>query len=93
MPYVNTSDAVHTLFLGAEGAELDETNPENRFKIDWLDTVDAQLDQIIDSAPAALVITATGSTSPMGSTSTTSVRTPTSCPPISIASMRCTPAC
>lgn len=60
MPYVNTSDAVHTLYLGAEGAELDETNPENRFKIDWLDTVDAQLDQIIDSSPAALVITATG---------------------------------
>lgn len=60
MPYVNTSDAVHTLYLGAEGAELDETNPENRFKIDWLDTVDAQLDQIVDAAPAALVITATG---------------------------------
>lgn len=60
MPYVNTSDAVHTLFLGAEGAELDESNPENRFTIDWLDTVDAQLDQIVDAAPAALVITATG---------------------------------
>lgn len=60
MPYVITNDAVHTLYLGAEGAELDETNPENRFKIDWLDEVHAQLDQIADAAPAALVITATG---------------------------------
>lgn len=60
MPYVRTDDAVHTLYLGAEGAELDEANPENRFGLDWLDNVNAQLDQVVESAPGALVITATG---------------------------------
>jgi enoyl-CoA hydratase/carnithine racemase len=60
MPYVTTDDAVHTLYLGAEGAELDENNPENRFALDWLDGVNGLLDEIAAAKPGALIITATG---------------------------------
>ncbi len=67
MSYVTRTDDVFTLYLGDEGAELSETNPENRFSPDWIDAVHARLDEIEaaargpeGSAPAALVVTATG---------------------------------
>lgn len=63
MPYVTRTDDVFTLFLGDEGVELSETNPENRFSPDWVDAVHARLDEIEAQAagsPAALVVTATG---------------------------------
>ena len=63
MPYVTRTDDVFTLYLGDEGVELSETNPENRFSPDWIDAVHARLDEIEESAaggPAALVVTATG---------------------------------
>jgi enoyl-CoA hydratase/carnithine racemase len=60
MPYVTTDDVVHTLYLGAEGAELDENNPENRFTLDWLDSVNGLLDAIAGAKPGGLVVTATG---------------------------------
>ena len=57
MPYVITQDAVHTLYLGTEG---DDSDSENRFGIDYLDSINACLDEIADNKPGALVITATG---------------------------------
>ncbi|TWS19255.1 enoyl-CoA hydratase/isomerase family protein [Tsukamurella asaccharolytica] len=63
MPYVTRTDDVFTLFLGDEGVELSESNPENRFSPGWVDAVHARLDEIEAQAagsPAALVITATG---------------------------------
>lgn len=57
MPYVTTHDAVHTLYLGVEG---DESDTDNRFGIDWLDSINACLDEVVDAKPGALVITATG---------------------------------
>lgn len=63
MPYVTRTDDVFTLFLGDEGVELSETNPENRFSPDWVEAVHARLDEIEAQgagAPAALVVTATG---------------------------------
>ena len=57
MPYVMTQDAVHTLYLGTEG---DNSDSDNRFGIDWLDAIDACLDEVADNKPGALVITATG---------------------------------
>ncbi|MGV7942699.1 enoyl-CoA hydratase/isomerase family protein, partial [Mycobacterium kansasii] len=57
MPYVTRTDDVFTLFLGDEGVELSETNPENRFSPDWVDAVHARLDEIEAQAagsPAAL---------------------------------------
>ena len=56
MPYVTTHDAVHTLYLGIEG----ESDTDNRFGIDWLDAINACLDEVVDAKPGALVITATG---------------------------------
>jgi len=57
MPYVMTHDAVHTLYLGSEG---DDSDSDNRFGIDWLDAINACLDEVADNKPGALVITATG---------------------------------
>jgi enoyl-CoA hydratase/carnithine racemase len=63
MPFLTRTDEVFTLYLGDEGVELSETNPENRFSPEWIDAVHALLDQVeADGAhgPAALVVTATG---------------------------------
>ncbi|HEY9312708.1 enoyl-CoA hydratase/isomerase family protein [Williamsia sp.] len=57
MPYVTTQDTVHTLYLGTEG---DESDTDNRFGIDWLDSINACLDEVVDKKRGALVITATG---------------------------------
>ncbi len=63
MPFLRESDDVFELYLGTEGIELDETNPENRFHPDWITVVDGLLDEVIaagGAAKKALVITATG---------------------------------
>lgn len=63
MPYVTRTDDIFTLYLGDEGVELSETNPENRFSPDWVEAVHARLDEIEQQAAgsaAALVVTATG---------------------------------
>jgi Delta3-Delta2-enoyl-CoA isomerase len=57
MPYVTTQDSVHTLYLGIEG---DESDTDNRFGIDWLDSINACLDEVVAKKPGAMVITATG---------------------------------
>ncbi|MFW0791006.1 enoyl-CoA hydratase/isomerase family protein [Gordonia sp. CPCC 205333] len=62
MPFLRESDDVYELYLGTEGVELDETNPENRFHPDWIVTVGGLLDEVAAGASdkKALVITATG---------------------------------
>lgn len=63
MPFVSESSTeadVAELFLGAPGAELDEANPENRFRPEWIESVSALLDEVIAGGAKALVITATG---------------------------------
>ncbi|MDL9937149.1 enoyl-CoA hydratase/isomerase family protein [Gordonia sp. ABSL1-1] len=59
MPFLNANGDVTELYLGTQGVELDETNPENRFQVAMLDVVDGLLDE---SAVAGkpLIITATG---------------------------------
>ena len=46
MPFLRESDDVYELYLGTEGVELDEANPENRFNLGWIDTVNALLDEV-----------------------------------------------
>ncbi|MFT4044494.1 MAG: enoyl-CoA hydratase/isomerase family protein [Gordonia sp. (in: high G+C Gram-positive bacteria)] len=64
MPFLN--DASHDdapiaeLYLGAPGVELDESNPDNRFGLQWLDTIEKLLDEVAAGPAKALVITATG---------------------------------
>lgn len=62
MPYLTSAGDVLELYLGAEGAELDEANPDNRFRIEWIEAVAGLLDQAAGEATSskALVITATG---------------------------------
>lgn len=62
MPYLTSTGDVLELYLGAEGAELDEANPENRFTEEWIETVSALLDQAAEQSTSskALVLTATG---------------------------------
>ncbi|MDF0528972.1 enoyl-CoA hydratase/isomerase family protein [Tsukamurella sp. 8F] len=63
MPYLVRDDDVFILYLGDEGVELSATNPENRFTPEWIDAVEAQLDEVEAQAartPGALVVTATG---------------------------------
>ena len=60
MPYLSRTDAVWELYLGAEGAELDPDNPENRFGSAWMSTVQGLLDTVEKEPSGALVITATG---------------------------------
>ncbi|HNP55445.1 MAG TPA: enoyl-CoA hydratase/isomerase family protein [Gordonia sp. (in: high G+C Gram-positive bacteria)] len=63
MPFLRESDDVYELYLGTEGVELDEANPENRFNLGWIDTVNALLDEVAtagSSSKKGLVITATG---------------------------------
>ncbi len=59
MPYLNVTDDAAELFLGTEGVELDETNPENRFGVEWLPAVTALIDEAI-AARKPLIISATG---------------------------------
>ncbi|QKT06732.1 enoyl-CoA hydratase/isomerase family protein [Gordonia sp. X0973] len=63
MPFLRESDDVYELYLGTEGVELDEANPENRFALGWIDAVNAALDEVAEAGAASkkgLVITATG---------------------------------
>ena len=60
MPFLNGDGEVVELHLGARGEEISESNPENRFRADWLDEVDALLDQVVADPTRPLVITATG---------------------------------
>lgn len=63
MPYLGQQPLaadVAELFLGAAGAELDADNPENRFRLDWIDSVTTLIDDAIAGGAKALVISATG---------------------------------
>lgn len=63
MPFLRESDDVFELFLGTEGVELDEANPENRFTLEWIEQVNRALDEVAQagsSSKKGLVITATG---------------------------------
>ncbi|ADG97820.1 Enoyl-CoA hydratase/isomerase [Segniliparus rotundus DSM 44985] len=64
MPYLRHDGDVAILYLGAEGAELDPQNPENRFTNEWLSSVNDLLDEVEATGDAegsgALVVTATG---------------------------------
>lgn len=59
MPYLNVTDDAAEVYLGAEGVELDENNPENRFAIAWLDEVGEVLDAAV-TANKPVILTATG---------------------------------
>lgn len=59
MPYLNANGDVIELHLGAQGPELDESNPENRFRLTWLDALEKLLSEVSD-AGKPVVITATG---------------------------------
>ncbi|MXP23095.1 enoyl-CoA hydratase/isomerase family protein [Gordonia sp. HNM0687] len=60
MPFLSSVGDVTELYLGTEGVELDESNPENRFRLDWLTTVEEALDEVAAEPTRPLVITATG---------------------------------
>ena len=60
MPYLNEVGEVVELHLGAKGAELDESNPENRFRLEWLDEVERLLAEVSADPKRPLVLTATG---------------------------------
>ena len=60
MPFLTSSDDVHELYLGTEGVELDEANPENRFAVTWIETVQELLSQVAAEPSKPLVISATG---------------------------------
>lgn len=59
MPYLSLTDDTAEVFLGTRGLELDETNPENRFTLDWIDSVHVALDEAL-AAGKPIVLTATG---------------------------------
>ncbi len=59
MPFLNADGDIYELYLGTEGVELDPDNPENRFGLDWVETVSGLLDEAAANAKG-LVITATG---------------------------------
>ncbi|WFN93967.1 enoyl-CoA hydratase/isomerase family protein [Gordonia sp. PS3] len=59
MPYLTLTEDAAELYLGTEGMELDEANPENRFGREWM----ARVSELTDEAVAAkkpLIISATG---------------------------------
>ncbi len=60
MPYLSRTDDVWEFYLGAEGAEVDPDNPENRFTSEWMSAVHGLLDTVEKEPSGALVITATG---------------------------------
>lgn len=59
MPYLNVTDDAAEVFLGTRGVELDETNPENRFALGWIDELTGVLDEAV-AANKPIVLTATG---------------------------------
>ncbi|MCF8570528.1 enoyl-CoA hydratase/isomerase family protein [Gordonia sp. HY002] len=59
MPYLNVTDDAAELYLGAQGSELDEANPENRFQLEWIEQVTALVDEAI-AARKPLIVSATG---------------------------------
>lgn len=60
MPFLNSSGDVHELYLGTEGMDLDEVNPENRFALTWIETVQKLLAEVAADPVKPLVISATG---------------------------------
>ncbi|MAU83195.1 enoyl-CoA hydratase/isomerase family protein [Gordonia sp. Z-3] len=60
MPFLSSVGDVTELYLGTEGVELDESNPENRFRLDWLTTVENALAEVAAEPTRPLIITATG---------------------------------
>ncbi|MFT4127497.1 MAG: enoyl-CoA hydratase/isomerase family protein [Gordonia sp. (in: high G+C Gram-positive bacteria)] len=63
MPFLSpesTAADVAELFLGTAGVELDPSNPENRFRPDWIEQVSTLLDEAVAAGVKGLVITATG---------------------------------
>lgn len=60
MPFLRSTDDVHELYLGAPDAELDEANPENRFRLEWMSQVNGLLDEVAAEPSKPLIITATG---------------------------------
>ncbi|MEY1676245.1 enoyl-CoA hydratase/isomerase family protein [Gordonia sp. ABKF26] len=60
MPFLNDAGEVVELHLGARGEEISESNPENRFRVEWLDEVERLLDEVVAAPTRPLVITATG---------------------------------
>ncbi|MFW0784328.1 enoyl-CoA hydratase/isomerase family protein [Gordonia sp. CPCC 206044] len=60
MPFLTTSGDVDELYLGTEGVELDEANPDNRFRLEWIDALEQILDGVAAEPTRPLVITATG---------------------------------
>ncbi|GAA4674030.1 enoyl-CoA hydratase/isomerase family protein [Gordonia humi] len=59
MPYLKLTDDAAELYLGTEGVELDEANPENRFQQAWLEQVTGLIDEAI-AARKPLIVSATG---------------------------------
>ncbi|MFT3714660.1 MAG: enoyl-CoA hydratase/isomerase family protein [Gordonia sp. (in: high G+C Gram-positive bacteria)] len=59
MPYLKLTDDAAEVYLGTEGVELDEKNPENRFGVDWITEVQKVLDDAI-AAAKPIIVTATG---------------------------------
>ncbi|MFW0796061.1 enoyl-CoA hydratase/isomerase family protein [Gordonia sp. CPCC 205515] len=60
MPFLSSAGDVNELYLGSEGVELDEANPDNRFRLEWLAAVGNLLDDVAAEPSKPLVITATG---------------------------------
>ncbi|MGV9710508.1 enoyl-CoA hydratase/isomerase family protein [Gordonia sp. NPDC003424] len=60
MPFLRSAGDVNELFLGTEGVELDEANPDNRFRLEWMAQVGDLLDTVAAEPSKPLVITATG---------------------------------
>ncbi|AZG44879.1 enoyl-CoA hydratase/isomerase family protein [Gordonia insulae] len=60
MPFLSSVGDVTELYLGTEGVELDEANPDNRFRLEWIDAVAGLLDRVASEPSKPLVITATG---------------------------------
>ena len=59
MPYLNLTDDAAEVYLGTQGVELDEKNPENRFALEWIDQFTAAFDEAI-AAKKPIILTATG---------------------------------
>lgn len=60
MPFLSRAGDVNVLYLGSQGVELDEVNPENRFTADWLERMEALVAEAAEQPKTPLVITATG---------------------------------
>ncbi|MBD0863815.1 enoyl-CoA hydratase/isomerase family protein [Gordonia sp. zg691] len=60
MPFLNETGEVVELHLGAPDDQTGEANPENRFRLDWLDEVERLLDEVGSDPKRPLVLTAGG---------------------------------